>query len=1042
MFSKYRQFSSLRLLLVVGAFCLADASGFAKGAKNAQNKAKAPTMEDYNKYTSSDETYQAPPEIQKKADDIRLKTISSINTLIDSSGKKQNRFELLLRLGELHSERHDYMRDLEMTDYDTAYATWVKNDKKGKEPALKTDKSKAELLKSSAAFRRLVTEFPDHPRTDAALYSLAKTLARLGNENAVLYFNQMIKKFPKSPLIPEAYLAMGEYYFDAYKIPEAMAAYKSAIKYKNSPVYPYAVYKLGWSYYNSNVKSEGQQRDNIKKSLAAFKLVVKLSDKDTAKRRLNLRQEAINDLVMVWAETEAVDEAWSYFSKIGEKEAFYNVLERLGNTYVDQGKDEKAITIFTKLLREAPTRERNPQVYVKLIALHDQMGDLAGVVKDLKEMGRLYVVASDWSKANQKSADVIKEASESTEHNMHRYGALYHQKGQKLKKDAYLKTASDIYQVYLGTFPQNPNAYEIRFYLADIYFHFDKFAEASEEYTKVVQADTKKGKYLKDAAYNAVITMNKLDQKTKYAKVPDPGKVTSPMEVPDVKKKLIMKIDAYVELLPKEKDGHPMRFTAAETFFAYGHYEEALKRFDKIATEIPGTKQGDSAVKVILAFYSERKDWDNLIAKSRRFLGEKAITSVELKKVITASLMAGTFQKALDMEKDKKYLASADLFMSYQKEFPNDKDSDKALYNASLSYYKIGEVEKGIAADKLLLSAYAKSDLRGRAMMDLAQTYEALAEFKDAAYYYQSFALSYPKEEKASGALFNAAILYKGLNEHKQSITLFERFASEYSKDPLSSDALFEVGATKEKQEDFAGAVQAYERYLTKADDKKEVDRVASVEAKIAVLYLKVGNNRAGEKQLAAVQRKLSADRTNAKFLARETIAQYMFDSLEKDFNHFKTLKINSAKSIEKDVTEKQKSLVKLAKNYEAVIGIASGEYVVASLYRLGEIHEQFAKELMAAPAPEGANQVELDQYRSSIEKVAIPLKEESLNFYETAYKKSAEVQTFTEWTRKAYAKMADVAPQKHRPVDEKALNASYVGYHMQVEDSVSKLLK
>jgi TolA-binding protein len=1039
MFTIFRHMSCLRLLLVVAS--LGSTVGLAKGTAGKE-KAKAPTMEDYNKYTSSDETYQATPEVQKKADDIRLKTISSINKLIEASGKKQNRFELLLRLGELHSERHDYMRDLEMAEYDTSYQAWIANNKKGKEPALKTDKSKAELLKSSAAFRKLVNEFADHPRTDAALYSLAKTLARLGNENSILYFNQLIKKFPKSPLIPEAYLAMGEYYFDAYRIPEAMDAYKNAIRYKDSPVYPYAVYKLGWAYYNANVKSDSQQRDNIKKSLAAFKLVVKLSDKDKSKRRLNLRQEAINDLVMVWAETEAVDEAWAYFSKIGEKEAFYNVLERLGNTYVDQGKDEKAVAIFTKLLREAPTRERNPQVYAKLVDLHDRMGDLSGVVKDLKDMGRLYVASSDWTKAQQKDPTVVKEASESTERNMHRFGAMYHSKGQKLKKDSYLKTASEIYQVYLSTFPQNPNAYEIRFYLADIYFHFDKFAEASEEYTLVVKADPKNGKHLKEAALNAVVTMNSLDKKTKYGKLPDPGKVPAPIEIPETKKKLVAKIDTYIELLPKEKEGHPMRFTAAEVFFSYGHYDEALKRFEKIAVEIPNTKQGDSAVKVILAYYSEKKDWDSVIAKARRFLGEKAITSAPLRTIITASLMAGTFQKALDLEKDKKYLASADLFMSFQKEFPNDKDSDRALYNASLSYYKIGEVEKGMNADKLLLSAYAKSELRGKAMMDLAQTFESLAEFKDAAYYYQSFALSYPKEEKASGALFNAAILYKGLGDYKQSITLFERFAADYSKDPLASDALFEVGATKEKQEDFGGAVVSYERYLAKADEKKEIDRTASVRAKVAILYYKVGNKKAGDKQWYTVVRELTSDRKNAKFLARETIAKQMFEGLEAQFNQFKNLRIASAKTIEKDVAQKQKHLERLAKDYEGVIAIGSGEFVVASLYRLGEIHEQFAKDLMGAPAPEGANQVEIEQYRSSIEKVAIPLKEESLTFYETAFKRSAEVQTFTEWTRKAYAKMAEVAPEKHRPIDEKAMNASYVGYKLQLDETVTKLLK
>ena len=70
---------------------------------------------------------------------------------------------------------------------------------KGSEPKVNTEGSTEEMLKDSESFRKLVTECPRHPRTDAALYSLARVLARLGKDSSVEYYQQLIKGFPKSP---------------------------------------------------------------------------------------------------------------------------------------------------------------------------------------------------------------------------------------------------------------------------------------------------------------------------------------------------------------------------------------------------------------------------------------------------------------------------------------------------------------------------------------------------------------------------------------------------------------------------------------------------------------------------------------------------------------------------------------------------------------------------------------------------------------------------------------------------------------------------
>lgn len=1029
---------SISLALIL--FCAMAETALADSIRHRAEKTKnaAPTQEDHAAYFSTLET--ATPEKMKQADKLRQKTISSVEKLLkDKKTNKVRAFELYLRLGELHAERSDFLRSVEVEEWEAKHDEWKKNGMKGKEPQLDTKDSQAELLKSTSAFRTLVTTYPNDNRTDAALFSLAKTLGRMGNENAVLYFNQLIKNHPNSRFIPSAYLALGEYYFDQHNIPMAMQNYKAAMKFKDDRVYPYAVYKLGWSHFNSAVKDEKQYAENTEKALAAFKLVVRLTEtKNQEFGRMNLKQEAIKDLVMVWAETERIQEAWEYFSRRNEKEAFYDVLERLGNIYVEQGKNKNAVDIFTRLLREAPTRPNNPNIYVKLVKINDEEGNIEGVVENLTAMNRLYAKNSTWTTSNAKDAETVKSATETTERNTHRYGALFHSRGQKQKKDDYLKASAKIYQLYLASFPKNENVYEIRYYLADILYYFKQFEEASAEYTKVANERPKDGKYLKDSALNAVVAINDLDGAQKYAKLPPAGKVEKPIELPRVKEKLVAVIDNFVRLLPKDPAGHPMRFTAAQTYFEYGHYEEAIKRFEKIGYEIPETKQGKLAIKIILTYHAEKKNWNAVVTSSRRYLQSEKLVAGGLKETITDALKNGVFQRALELEKEKQHDKAAQMFLAYQKEFSDDKNSDRALFNASLNFYKIAKVDEALDAGNLLLKTYPKSELIPNVALNMAQTYESLADFENAAKYYRDFATRYPDDKNASGALYNAATLFKGLNKFDASEKLYERFIASYPKHEAYPDALKELAMLNERKKNFDQAVRYWDRYAQAA--ASDVDQSLHAKAKVAQIHYVYGDKNKGDKELRSLQRLLTAKNGPNAFEARHIIAELMFNELEAGYSKFREIKVKSADSIQKDVKNKQSRLVDLAGQYERLIEIGNGEYTVAALYRLGEMHENFANELFNAPAPQKANQVELDQYRSSIEKVAFPLKEESMKFYEAAYKRSIEVQTFSEWTKRAYDKMNEISPEKHPTVIEKSTDPAYMSHKMEWEDSIKNL--
>jgi len=998
---------------------------------------KPPTQEDMQDYFSRSRKGISDENL-KKAEQLRLKTIDSIEKLLLGQKRGQRKFELFLRLGELHAERHDYLRDLEMRQYDISYSQWEQNGKKGREPKLSNKESKAALLKSVSAFRKLVREYPQNPRTDAALFSLAKTLLRLDNENAVLYFNQILKSHKNSPLLPDVYLALGEYYFYKHNISNAISNYKLAMKYKASKVYPYAVYKLGWSYFNAKAKDNKEARKNIDKAIAAFKLVVALSEKDREDRNLNLRQEAINDLIVVFAENERTKEAFRYFSYIGEDLAFYEMLEKLGNTYADNGENAKAISVYNRILTQSMLRPSNPKIHLKVAELYDANNQTDKAVDTLVEMNKRYVAEGAWSRANSSDKSLVSEAKELVRKNIHRFSAAYHKLGYDSKRDAYLLSAAKLYQIYLGSFSETSEAYELRYYLADIYFHFKKYDAAANEYYRVSRIG-KNGKYLKDAALNAVVAMSKIDEKMTYKKLPPIGQVEKSIPLPEVKKKLLVMMDNYVHFLPEDKESFAMRFSVANTLFQYGHYRHAMNRFNFLAKNHPEKIQGQSAIKMMLGFYVENKSWDDLIKLSRTFLANKKITKSGLKGTIVDNLKLGVFELAVELSEQKRHDKSAAQFVQYQIEFPKDKLADDALFNATSNYYKAGEVEEAIKIGKVLLSRYPNSPHNKHASLDIAQSNEALANFQEAAKYYKAFGLNYPREKEAKYALYNAAVLYKGVKSYDEATELFKKFTTVFKKDPAVKDAYFQIADILERQRKYKRAIPYYDMYSRLIGKNSESGLYAS--AKAAVLASKFSQNDA-DKRFGRLKKELLKPKSLPAYEARRIVAAKVFDDMELNFKDFDRLRIKSAETIEKDVAKMQSKLMRVVKGYENLIELGSGEYTVASLYRMGEMHDLFAKELFNAPAPTNAGQQEINEYRTSIEKVAFPLKDESTKFFEVAYQRSKEVQTFSNWTVLAREKMANLDSEKYPLIGEKVVDPEYLSHRLYWDSAVASIVE
>jgi tetratricopeptide (TPR) repeat protein len=138
--------------------------------------------------------------------------------------------------------------------------------------------------KTIALYTRLLNEFPDYRLIDGAYYLLGYCLDKMGKElearQAFLAlvcsnnFKPLATPAPVQPskghaqmaqytdpyekcvpvkkdsrFIPEAWTRIGEYHFDYNELELAISSYARVLKWKDSPYYDKALYKLAWSYY-------------------------------------------------------------------------------------------------------------------------------------------------------------------------------------------------------------------------------------------------------------------------------------------------------------------------------------------------------------------------------------------------------------------------------------------------------------------------------------------------------------------------------------------------------------------------------------------------------------------------------------------------------------------------------------------------------------------------------------------------------------------------------------------------------------------------
>lgn len=638
------------------------------------------------------------------------KAIVALQKVIQKRKGSKDEPDLLFRLAELYMRRAKSGRFFDLQGYSLDYNQNQRVVGARTTAAVEPSKPKAALEALNNAmsiYNRIQTAFPKFIRIDEVLFNNALAHSQTNRNNvAKTYYNQLISEHPRSPLLPDALLEVGELEYNDQKFQAALDHFLKIENYPKSKAYPYGLYKSAWCHYNLKQTDEGIQK---------LTLVVKKNSPDEQdERKYNLRKEALRDLTLFVGETMPPHELYSFFKKLATENELGEVILNLARLYESHSR-YKEISLFAKEFIEKNTdNQHTPAIYVKLIETNETLKNRPLVIEDLKKMAdfcRINSTANCPAEFRKVSLDISKK-----------WWEIWLKNKTNVEFSNLTEKAFEILLAFEN--PVVPDSVS-RYAYAELLFQQGKFTDAQKNYETVsLHKDLDKTRK-HDSLYASLFCTEKLIEQNKDAA--DPLLVLKQKEL----------ATRYVTEFPTGEHADQLSFKLG--FLAYKEQEldSALTQLTPFTSK---TKNLDLKVKaqdIILDIYNLKKDFPKIKAMAMEFLKstDDEKRKFALNQIVEESSYSDIQKQSENLDAEKKIqmlrefsekfknsklsqdaswqsislaysngfdVMGADLSIDYSKKYTDDKRNTDSIKEALKSYVDSGNIAKAIVTTREL----------------------------------------------------------------------------------------------------------------------------------------------------------------------------------------------------------------------------------------------------------------------------------------------------------------------------------------------------
>lgn len=815
------------------------------------------------------------------------------------------------------------------------------------------------LLKEKAIsiYERLVREHPQHRHVDKALFYLAHEQRELGRfDEMIATLERLIRDRAKSPLRLEAELILGDHWFDKSELEKAEKHYRAILNSKPSPVSNLARYKLGWIYVN---------RGDHKTALKFFEAVAKSKPAHgTGRQGLDVRREALTDLVYSYSEVRPGKDALAYFRRLSDSpETYALALEKLALRYSIKQQPEFAIPALRKLLELSPDPVMDRERVERLDdALRLAKGKITPTAADV---GFVVRAASNVRQDVRISPEERKKALDGLEEMARDFATQIHTRAKKIDKPAAYAHAAQAYETYLSLFRPRAHVKEMMHNHANALFAAQRYYEAAKQFEAVAKLEGEKEH--EEVAYGALAAHVK-------ALEPKEAQKLDAFARRDARQGVKLLGAAFVERYPNNVHVAEVELNVARAHYADGEYQKASELFAAFALKRPDHKDATVAGHLALDSLRRDKDFSKLDALGRKLLAANLDEGfkAEVREILAANQSESLSEIAI--ASSTAGVGVVDGLAKVAEENKGRAIGEKALHGAILAAREAREFEKERDLAAKFLAEYPKSSAAPEILLSLGSQSVEAARFAEAAGFYEQAAAFLGERPEAAESWIVAARLRLALHDHPATVKDLE--AAARIEGPKRSEALALMAETFVKSGRRDDAVSAATRALA----------IDAGQASAAAIIAEHGTD---EDALARARAALLA-MVGGEGDDREAVARGLWHLAERDFRAYKAIPADQ-------LDEKIAALQGMEALYSEAAAAGSAEWAIASLWKLGLSYQELVKHALESPPPAELSPQERAQFQEELQAQVAPLVQKTEELFATCLERSESLGVYSE---------------------------------------------
>ncbi len=928
--------------------------------------------------------------------------------------------EALLRLGELKWE-------LEREQFVERFKTWERKpvDQRGPTP-------NPDFQPSRDLFARVLKHYTWFHEYDLALYVDGFLAYEQGKQDEALErFNRILTKFPQSRFVPDAHMARAESLFNGkYDYQGALVEYEKVLAFTTSDLYGLALFKSAWCMWRL-----GRSEEAARRFVSVFEVKGAAGRTSTAQTKQldELQAEALKYLVEVFTEDEknTAQDVYGFLTKIGGDRFAGRVVRALAVQFYDQAHYERGIEAYELLLKLEPASAEATGWVLQIAQGYNTVEDWPKLRATYERAVSGYTRGSAWAKAQGDPARTARATAELATQ-LKEHALQLHAKAQKDKTSrAEFEGAAGLYAIYLSKFDGEKGAYQIHYYLGEIYFHhLDKGSDAATHYmasargisnNEALREPLKTQRH--DAIYNAIAALERVRLTELEARRRQSA--GSAFHETEADKQFAEALELYAQLYPNDPALPELLFRQGQQYFDHGVFDPAVKIWGSLVERFPSSQYALAAGERILESFRHAKNYDNIETWARRLKKTPAFGSDVNQKKLDTLIVQAVFKQGEQKAAAGNHREAARAYLRAAKEFPGDPRTAQACVNAELEAQKAGDIEVLREGAKLVTGkAYASKPESPHGAWIAATTFQSMGLFAESAEFHEAIATladrehpNYQKYDHAKDAAYNAVVLRVATGEHDKAIANGNRFLAQYGTTADADEIVFQMGKAHQSAGRHKEAADLYRRFLARSKNR---DHRVQGWVLLATVLAKNGDDRGVTEALKTAVSLGKQNRNELGAEGRYAAAHARYMEGARVLERFEKIQIaGDVKELAARLKQKAELLKQASLVFLDVVSLGVAEWTTAALYQIGHTYETFSKALKEAPAPAGLEGESKEQYQTQIDEFAVPIEERSLDAYENGWKKAIELGIYNQWTAKMREALGRLNAELYPPFKE-----------------------